>query len=295
MLRSIIVIFLLISNISVIDVVGINPQTYYYNSNLNNDEDDQDVWVIFIVVGDSKKESRNINLLTNIFLENGCLSSQIFILNDEQATKEKILTKPFIWLDNQNISNNDIIFFYFSMHGSKIEDQLPFDEPDNLDEYLVPYDYDFESGNYIIDDELNEKISLINNQNIVLVFETCYSGGMIDGKSDLAADGRIIITSADVNEPSWSIYFPSSWLFPHYLIKGLLGPADENNDGFISVEESFYYAEIPTVFRSSILAFFYSLIPLIPHDFFAQHPQLFDGWPSIENNSKDLLLFELRN
>jgi hypothetical protein len=61
----------------------------------------------------------------------------------------------------------------------------------------------------------------------------------------------------------------------------------------ISAEESYKYAESLTIKRSAIYAFVYSLIPFIPHEFSPQHPQIFDGWPSIENNNDELNLFNL--
>ncbi|MCK5300807.1 MAG: hypothetical protein KAJ21_02810, partial [Thermoplasmatales archaeon] len=80
----------------------------------------------------------------------------------------------------------------------------------------------------------------------------------------------------------------------NFLFKGLSGPADLNGDMVISVEEAYIYAETPTIKRSAILAFVYSFIPFMPHDFFPQHPQIYDGWPSHEDNDEELHLVNLQ-
>jgi hypothetical protein len=215
---------------------------------------------------------------------------------EKNATKENILNAPFEWLQINKITDNDIVIFYFSMHGNRIEDQIPLDEPDKYDEYLAPYDYNSENkSSYLLDDELGNRINDLNISNLVIIFETCYSGGMIDGYNDLKNSGRIILTSCDADESSWPMYLRMRWLFPHFLFKGLIGPADNNGDMWISAEEAFYYAETPTIKRSSILASIFSLIPFIPHDFVPQYPQIFDGWPSIEDNKEELRMIRLKN
>jgi len=258
-----------------------------------NLEKGSNIWVVIIAVGDIKRDTYGVNSLTEILLSQGCTNNNIKKIIEENATKQKILNEPFEWLKNNEIKDDDIVIFFFSMHGSRIEDQQPYDEPDNYDEYLVPYDYD-NISNYILDEELNDKFNSVEFKNLVLIFETCYSGGMIDGANDLSQSGRIIITSSDANESSWPMYLRTRWLFPNFLFKGLSGPADLNGDMVISVEEAYIYAETPTIKRSAILAFVYSFIPFMPHDFFPQHPQIYDGWPSHEDNDEELHLVNLQ-
>ena len=250
------------------------------------------IWVVIIVVGDIERDAHGSTALTNILLSNGCPINQIKKLIEENATKEAILHIPFEWLETNDIDKDDIVIFYFSMHGYQIKDQQPLDEPDNYDEFVAPYDYDANNlSTYILDEELNERFDVLKLNNLVVIFETCNSGGMIDGSQDLSNSGRVILTSCAANESSWPIFLRKQWLFPHYLFQGLSGFADLNKDRWITAEEAYYYAKNPTIIRSAILAKIFSLIPFIPHDFFPQHPQLYDGWPSAENNSKELRLF----
>ena len=252
-----------------------------------NIKEESNIWAVIISVGEIKRDSYGVDVLTDILISQGCPKNNIKKIIEENATKFNILNEPFNWLNKNNIKNEDIVIFFFSMHGSKIEDQEPYDEPDNYDEFLVPYDYENKT-NYILDDELNEKFSSLELKNLLLIFETCYSGGMIDGTYDLPQSGRIIITSSDTNESSWPMYLRTRWLFPNFLFKGLSGPADQNNDMIITAEEAYYYAKTLTIKRSTLIAFIYSFIPFIPHDFFPQHPQIYDGWPNHDNNQDQL-------
>ena len=276
-------------NIHAFDNIDDNSNYYDKNSILNNESE---IWLIVITVGEIERDSNNVNDLIEVLLSNGYSISNILMLIEENATKNKILNEPFEWLQSNDIRDEDIVLFYFSMHGDRIEDKIPIDEPDNYDEYLVPYDYEMEN-NYILDEELSEKFELLDINNLIVIFETCYSGGMLDGDSDIKKSGSIILTSCDYNESSWPKFFGNKWLFPHYLFKGLMGDADLNNDFIITVEESFLYAEKLTFFRSSILAMIYSFIPFIPHGFYPQNPQIYDAWPSIEENDQELPLIFL--
>ena len=155
---------------------------------LNNQE--SEIWAIIITVGDIKRDNYGEESLTDILISQGCPEKNIKKIIEENATKQNILNEPFQWIENNEIKENDKIIFYFSMHGNRIEDKYPYDEPDGFDECLIPFDYNNKS-NYILDEELNDKINSIANKNLILIFETCYSGGMIDGENDLSKSGRL--------------------------------------------------------------------------------------------------------
>jgi hypothetical protein len=255
-------------------------------------DDDVQYWAVIITVGEALRDSHGSNALTNILLSHDCPIDHIKKMVEENATKEAILQVPFAWLQTQNIDDDDIVIFYFSMHGSQIDDQYPLDEPDRYDEYVVPFDYNADNlSTYLFDEELSERFDTLDFNNLVIIFETCNSGGMIDGSADLSGSGRVIMTSCAADESSWPMYLWRHWMFPHFLFRGLRGFADLNKDKIITAEEAFFYAEKPTIRRSTIYATLFSLIPFIPHEFFPQHPQLYDGWPTLENNSEELPLF----
>ena len=251
-------------------------------------ENENSNWAVIITVGEPDRDNKNAQDLYDILIGNGWDEANINYMKESQATKDVILNVSD-WLNGQGAQEDDLIIFYFSMHGGRKNDTLPFDEPDGLDEFIVPYK-DEEQNENIVDDELAVMFDEIQNNNLVIIFETCFSGGMIDGENDLKKSGRIVITSTKEDETSYPIFLIKSWLFPYYYIKGLRGKADKNCDGFVTAEESFRYAKLRTIIRSTI----YGILLFILHGaLFNQHPQIYDGWPSEENNKEELKLINV--
>ena len=242
---------------------------------------------IIIASGEPGRDARTVDDLHATLITQGWQEDNIYQLLQEEATRSAILTAPFEWLDAQGEDRDDVTLFFFSLHGDQITDVAPLDEPDSLDEYICPADFDPDDNTtFLLDDDLASSFENVQSNNLVVIFETCHSGGMFDGTSDLRGSGRVILTSCATDETSFPIYFNGRWLFPYYLTQGLKGPADTSKDGKISAEEAFQYAEKPTILRSTILGFL--LFLLTPTPLLAQHPQLYDAWPSETNNTARL-------
>jgi len=269
---------------------NIQKNTSYEKNNTNICNTEKNKWVVIITAGEPEQDQKNVNQLKNILDNQGYNKENILELIEENATRDEILTTPFEWL-NQRVQQEDLIIFYFCMHGGTTEDQQPLDEPDGTDEFLVAYKKpDDENTRRIIDEELTPKFNSINCNNIFIIIEACYSGGMIDGDADIQGDKRIIITSASKDESSYPFFLKNQWLFPYYMFKGLNGAADINNDKTITAEESYEYAKKYTMIRS----FFYGIFLIIFHkSIFMQHPKIYDGWPTIQNNEEELEIIKL--
>ena len=111
-------------------------------------------------------------------------------LVDNKATKRNIKT-ALSGLVN-SAKNGDNIYLHFSGHGQLFTD-LNGDEEEGLDQSFVCYDACFSSKykysrrnyqgqNHLIDDELfpyldNLKRKVGKNGNVIVIFDTCYSGG----------------------------------------------------------------------------------------------------------------------
>jgi len=233
----------------------------------------------------------DIRDLKKVLLTHGWKNDHIRCFLEEEATKDAILNTSFEWLNTNGADEDDIILFFFNMHGYNIPVDLPpVDEPDGKDEIICPWDPNVNGWNidtYIVDDDLTARFKTLKSNNIVIIFDTCHAGGMIDGSSDLGDSGRVVLTSCDVNEASCMFFARLHWMFPYYLIQGLKGRADLNYDGFVSAEEALIYTKEPVAFRSTIFN------QLFDKQESTQHPQLYDGWPSEENNTKELKLIEL--
>ena len=280
--RLILIISIFILIISSYESIAVNSN---HLTNPNKKIIDNNLWAVLITAGEPPRDNKNAGDLYNILINHGWDENNIHYLKENQATKEAILNTSD-WLNDHGADEDDLVLFFFSMHGGRKDDVPPLDEPDDLDEFLIAYKQE-KSDNHILDEELALMFEEIKSQNLVIIFETCYSGGMIDGANDLKKTGRIVITSTKEDESSYPIFLIQSWLFPYYLIKGLRGKADKNYDGYITAEEAFEYAEIRTKLRSTMYGY---LLFIFHRHLKIQHPQIYDGWPSDENNEEELIL-----
>ena len=106
-------------------------------------------------------------------------------LCNEQATKVNIL--HYIDLLSECINKGDYVLLHFSCHGQQMEDDNG-DEPDKLDEALIPYDAHhqykegvYEGESHLRDDELESLLMKIRNQlgeegSLLVTLDACHSG-----------------------------------------------------------------------------------------------------------------------
>ena len=146
--------------------------------------------------------NNDVILLTSKLKAKGFLVSS---LTDSRATKSNIKTA----LSNlvASVTAGDIVYLHFSGHGQLIED-MNNDEQEDLDQSFVCFDACFSSKykvlgtsyrgqNHFIDDETfpylnNLKRKVGKSGSVIVVFDTCYSGGADRGeqadKSDSESD-----------------------------------------------------------------------------------------------------------
>jgi hypothetical protein len=201
------------------------------------------------------------------------------LLINEEANKSNIESAITDWLA-PNETEESVVLFFFSGHGAQGTDVAPYDEVDNKDEYICPYDSLLSSyDNDIRDDTLDEWLDSLDSQHISVFLDSCFSGGFIDKRAekelspfdlddgfakDLSKDGRVIITASNETESSWEYGALKHGVFTYYFLESLdnLELLDENEDSDISAEEIFAYVE-PLV------------IDYAGQD---QHPQIYDGY-----------------
>lgn len=172
----------------------------------------------------------------------------IKMLLDREATLSEILR-----FGNQlyaNADENDRIIFFFSGHGS----------PSGL----IPYDYDSFGINVLSYDKVKELFA-VSLASVKLVFaDACHSGAIkkevssksveeflqdIEPKSTLPQSDRrnvAIMLSSDGDQISYETPSLSQGVFAFYLMKGLSGAADKNNDNLITMAEAYYYVRDKT-------------------------------------------------
>jgi len=159
---------------------------------------------------------------------------------------------------------DDMVLFYFSGHGGYIDldnDGIP-------DEYGIIF-----MGGVLTTSDLNNIFDGFASDKIVIIIESCFSGGFISNdKINLKQEGRIIITSSKASEVTWASHSLRSGVFNHFFVEGLKGSADRdkdvgNQDGIVTAEESFNYAQPRTTAWVK------------KDDKVTQTPQMYDGIP----------------
>jgi len=106
----------------------------------------------------------------------GFAEKDVRVLINDKATRRDIKAAFDEWLV-KGTRAGDTALLYFSGHGSTVDDQNG-DEKDGLDEVLCPYDMVPKGGdNIILDDELGLWLKKLNGRRLVVIFDSCYSGG----------------------------------------------------------------------------------------------------------------------
>lgn len=176
--------------------------------------------------------------------EGGALpDNQISILVDEAATRQNILStlrQQFLKADA-----NDVVLFYFSGHG--------------LDGCFLPVDYDG-YNNKLRDVEIKQIFQASKAKHKLCIADACHSGSLNYGNGSFAAkgpspvsleryyqafedaDGGIaLLMSSKAEELSLEDHGLRQGVFTYYVLQGLKGRADANNDYLITIKELYNY------------------------------------------------------
>ncbi len=103
----------------------------------------------------------------------GFQARNITLLTDENATRAGIVAALNALV--QIAGPADSVYFHYSGHGSQVQD-LSGDEPEGLDETLVPQDGRSAGVRDIVDDELDAIFSRLRARSAVIVLDSCHSG-----------------------------------------------------------------------------------------------------------------------
>jgi uncharacterized caspase-like protein len=110
--------------------------------------------------------------------QEGFSSDNVTLLIDSDATKASI-ESAINQLDAKE-DKNTLVVFSFSGHGGQVPDVTPYDEANGYDEFIAAYDTTLTDANTILDDELDAWLSTLESEHVVVVIDSCNSGGMID-------------------------------------------------------------------------------------------------------------------
>jgi len=153
-------------------------------------------------------------------------------------------------------SADDLVFVYFAGHGYQGEDDDG-DEADGVDEFLVLYDTmrSAVEETALRDDEFGEFLDRVGSEHVMVVFDSCHSGGQsrslssgarplgdaFDLFNDFSLEGKLILAAAREDQEALEHEGLGHGLFTHFLLQGLEGEADLDSDYRITAEELHAY------------------------------------------------------
>ncbi|MGD9126088.1 MAG: caspase family protein [Planctomycetia bacterium] len=184
----------------------------------------------------------------------------ITLLQNSEATRAAVLDA--IGQMGAMADVDDVCLFYYSGHGTQVGDVAPYDESDGLDEVLVTYDFD--TAGVLTDDLLLGTMNNLPTDQFLVVLDCCQSAGGYYSAKDTIVDGigedllvttttnatknydpgqGVVVTSCAEGQLSSESDQVGLSLFTYNFLEGLLGWADVNDNGWVSAEECFDFAE----------------------------------------------------
>lgn len=166
-------------------------------------------------------------------------ASNIYLLKDGQASKSNILYYTRKLFSQAGV--DDRVIFYFSGHGSS--------------GYLLPYDAMLSGNNWLSYEEVKSLFRCSNAKTKLMFADACYSGDFKNTLSKKVQSKNInvrkssdiaIMLSCGDNEYSMESGYLRQGVFSYYLIKGLKGEADRDQNKTITIQELFYYVHRET-------------------------------------------------
>lgn len=184
----------------------------------------------------------------NVF---GVKDENIKLLVNDQASLIDTLGALNKWLPGKIKKNKTELLIYFAGHGLA--------SSDGKELYILPQDGDSDllARTGISRTELHETITKYSPKNVTIFLDTCYSGVSRDEQTLLASARPVRIIANDQSAPKNFTIFSASQLdqissglkevkhgiFSYFLMKGLEGKADLNNDNKITNGELLVYLD----------------------------------------------------
>ena len=188
----------------------------------------------------------------------GIKSSNIKELVNDKADLGEILINVKDWLRRSAKPNKSDIYIYFAGHGLASDDGTKM--------YLLPYDGRprLLENTAVLRDKLFADLSDINPRSVTVFLDTCYSG-TTRGTDMLIASRPIFIAAKEQSIPENFTVFSAAagdqtskpleeakhGMFSYFLMKGMEGDADSNNDKKITALELHNYVRENVVQQSS--------------------------------------------
>lgn len=177
-------------------------------------------------------------------LKLGIPRSRIQVLLNDQADIVGLLSGINKWLKRSVRQGESDVYLFFAGHGLASDD--------GGTAYLIPHDGapDFLSRTALSRDEVFQDVASVKPRSVTVFLDTCYSGDtrgedrLIAGrplavklKDQSLPAGFTVLTAAGGDQIAKPLEEAEHGLFSYYLMKGMEGDADANNDGAITASE----------------------------------------------------------
>jgi len=184
----------------------------------------------------------------------------IWLILDEEATLDKLRTILGTSL-RRSAGKEDSVIIFLAGHGATEQDASTPDS-DGLEKYILPHNADPKNlyATALPMGEIARIFQRINSERLIFISDTCYSGAsggrtilQTGTRSNLSGaflerlsqgKGRVILTASDVNEVSGEKDEFRHGIFTYYLLEGLRGKADLDQDGLITLDEIYRYVSL---------------------------------------------------
>ncbi len=187
----------------------------------------------------------------------GIPENRIKTLVNDTADERELLLSVKNWLARSVKQDKTDVYIFFAGHG------LASDDGEKM--YLLPYDGAPEllERTAILRDELFSDIAAVNPRSVTVFLDTCYSGTtrgtdmlvasrpiVIRAKQQNIPDGFTVFTAAGGDQTAKPLEEAKHGMFSYFLMKGMEGDADGNQDNQITAAELHQYVEQNVVQQS---------------------------------------------
>ncbi|MBF0227679.1 MAG: caspase family protein [Desulfobacterales bacterium] len=204
----------------------------------------------------------------------GFSKDKIRLLLDYNATKVNIEDALKNYLP-RNAGKESMALVFFAGHGTPETDLSGYSD-DGSEKYIVPYDADLTkiSATCFAMSEFSKVFSSIRAKRVIFFIDSCFSGGGA-GKEFLPdvlqrtfssnnkgfrgiivtskflknlvecpqGYGKVLVTASQANETALELPILKHGIFTYFLLEGLEGKADINNDELVTLSEVYDYLE----------------------------------------------------
>jgi len=188
----------------------------------------------------------------------GVPRSRIKALVNDQANEKEVLLASKRWISRAVKQEQSDVYIFFAGHG------LASDDGEKM--YLLPYDGTPEllDKTAILRQELFSDIAAANPRSVTVFLDTCYSGTTrgtdmliasrpiaIRAREQSIPDGFTVMTAAAGDQTAKPLEEAKHGMFSYFLMKGMEGDADANQDNQITAGELHAYVQQNVIQQSS--------------------------------------------